>query len=150
MFFLRMLWMVLLGSVSAVVWASHEQIIEKRQQAFKAMIRSFEPMGMMVRGSMPFKPELFQKHAANLLKNDAANLRYFPQNSHSDKSRAKPEIWQNLDAYKQEEAQFNQRVQALHAAAQTGDLKQIRPVFGQVAQSCKSCHDAFRLKKLPR
>lgn len=145
-------WMVLalLCSVSTSVWANHEETIKKRQQAFKAMIRSFEPMGMMVRGSMPFKPELFQKHAADLLKNEAANLKYFPPNSHSDQSRAKPEIWQNLDAYKKEEAQFKQRVVALNTAAQTGDLKQIRAPFGSVAQSCKSCHDAFRLKKLPR
>lgn len=32
----------------------------------------------------------------------------------------------------------------LNAAAKTGNLDQIKAAFGNVAGSCKACHDSFR------
>ncbi|GGY19341.1 c-type cytochrome [Paludibacterium paludis] len=116
----------------------------ERQQSFKKLLRSFEPMGLMVREREPYKKDEFIKHADALKKMAAEPFTLFAPNSIDAKSRSKPEIWTQPAKFAAEKDKFLKAVDELDATAKTGDLAQIKKSFGGVAQTCKSCHDAFR------
>ncbi|RBH36986.1 cytochrome c, partial [Pseudomonas sp. MWU13-2860] len=69
---------------------------------------------------------------------------HFPTNNISGKSRAKPEIWSQPAKFQADKDAFLKAVSELNLAAHRGDLAVIKKNYGAVAQSCKSCHDAFR------
>lgn len=60
------------------------------------------------------------------------------------KTRAKAEIWQQPEKFLEAQKMFSDRAPALVAAANAKDIEKVRAQFGQVGQSCKNCHDAFR------
>lgn len=117
---------------------------EARQQAFKKILRSFEPMGLMVRGREPYNKDMFIQHADTLKQIANEPFSLFVPNSIDAKSRAKPEIWSEPTAFKNEQEKFLSAVNQLDTAAHTANWTTIKKSFGDVAQSCKSCHDKFR------
>lgn len=117
---------------------------EIRQQAFKKVLRAFEPMGLVVRGRTPYEKAAFIKQADTLKTLAAQPFTLFADKKIDDKSRAKPEIWSQPAKFQAAKDTFLNNVNQLDAAAQKGDLGEIKQAYGQVAQSCKACHDSFR------
>lgn len=62
------------------------------------------------------------------------------------KTRLKPEYFQKPDEAKKLQDAFAQETAELAKVARTGDIDAIKAQFGKASQTCKSCHDAFRLK----
>ena len=62
------------------------------------------------------------------------------------KSRLKPEFFDKKDAAKEQAQAFNKEANELAKVAATGDVGAIKTQFGKVAETCKSCHDSFRIK----
>ncbi|NDV12581.1 c-type cytochrome [Crenobacter caeni] len=116
---------------------------EARVKDFKAILRSFEPMGVVVRDRAPYRKDEFARLAASLKAAAPAPFARFAAGSQAN-SRAKAEIWSQPARFDAEKKQFIVAVDALNKAAQAGDLAAIRASYGQVGQSCKSCHDVFR------
>ncbi|MGL6071327.1 c-type cytochrome, partial [Craterilacuibacter sp.] len=116
---------------------------ETRVKDFKTILRSFEPMGVVIRGRDPYRKDAFIKQADALKLAANAPFAHFPAGS-SANSRAKANIWSEPARFNSEKNQFISRVNGLSSAAQAGDIAAIRQAYGQIAQSCKSCHDAFR------
>ena len=58
------------------------------------------------------------------------------------------EIWQRPADFDNERDLFYRRVDVLAQAAARPDASPatLKPDFGRVAESCKSCHDRFRLE----
>jgi cytochrome c556 len=74
----------------------------------------------------------------------------FPESSLSDKSRAKPEIWQRWSEFEASAKNLAIWSERLRDAARARDERVVTDImkdFGRVA--CAACHDAFR-KPLPR
>ena len=111
-------------------------------QAFKALLRDFEPMGVMLRERDSFRKDSFATHAEALKQIADAPFQHFPAGSAG--GRAKPEIWSQPQRFADERARFLQAVDQLASSARGDDTAAIRRNYGAVAQSCKSCHDAFR------
>jgi cytochrome c556 len=120
----------------------------ERQQAFKKMMLSFEPMGMMMRGSTPYNKNAFIKQADALKLTAAQPFTLFAANSIDSHSRAKPEIWSQPAKFKSDQDNFLKAVNDLNGAAHSGDLNSIKKHYDVVAQSCKTCHDSFRGPKV--
>lgn len=116
---------------------------EARVKDFKVILRSFEPMGVVVRDRAPYRKDDFARLAANLKAAAPVPFTRFAAGSQAG-SRAKAEIWSQPAKFGAEKKQFLDAVGRLDAAAQAGDLAAIRASYSQVGQSCKSCHDAFR------
>lgn len=116
---------------------------EDRQKSFKKALIHFEPIGVMLRDG-PFRKDQFIQHADALKAVAAAPFALFQPNTIDDVSRAKPEIWTQPAKWKAEQDKFLQAVNALQAGARTDDVATIRNKYNAIAQSCKSCHDAFR------
>lgn len=117
--------------------------VATRQQAFKVMLRHFEPMGVSLREGT-FIAKDFEKQA-----NAFAELRdtpwaYFGPDTQYPPTKAKPAVWEEPAKFEQAVSTFKTRVDALTKAAASQDEKQIKTAYDAVHESCKSCHKNFR------
>ena len=136
--------LILIACIATTLPAvSHAGPGEDRQKAFKQILRSFEPMGVMLRNSS-YRKEVFSKHADALKAAAPTPFMLFKPNTIDDVSRSKPEIWTQPAKWKTETDKFTLAVNTLQGSAKGDDLAAIRRDYGAVAASCKSCHDAFR------
>jgi len=60
---------------------------------------------------------------------------------------ARGDIWTDRKGFEKVTMEFKAAVRQLDEATQAGDLDAFRVAFGKVGQSCKACHDDFRVKK---
>ncbi|AXT45663.1 MULTISPECIES: c-type cytochrome [Chromobacterium] len=139
----KLLTVLLLGAIAAPL-ALADTPAETRTKSFKKVLLAFEPMGTVVRGRDPYQKDAFIRQADALSLIAAEPFNHFPANSISGKSRAKPEIWSQPAKFQADKDAFLKAVADLRQAARGGDLAAIKKNYGAVAQSCKSCHDAFR------
>ena len=63
----------------------------------------------------------------------------------SQTTRVKPEMFDNLDDVGNSSAPLSQATAQLVAAANADDQGAIRTAFAAVGQSCKACHDKYRM-----
>lgn len=134
---------LLLATLALLATTSQAGPGEDRQKAFKQVLRSFEPMGVMLRGS-GYRKDVFIKHADALKAVAAAPFSQFKPGTIDDVSRAKPAIWSEPAKWKAEQDKFLLAVDQLQKTARGDDLAAIRRDYGAVAASCKACHDSFR------
>jgi cytochrome c556 len=60
------------------------------------------------------------------------------------KTGAKPEIWQNRKDFAAKLAAFQKSAAAFNAIAAGNDVGAIKAGFGNLAGTCKACHDKYR------
>jgi cytochrome c556 len=60
------------------------------------------------------------------------------------KTRVKPELFQNMQEVGRIATEFNAATTKLASAAATGDKAAVQAAFGEVGKNCKACHDKFR------
>ena len=76
----------------------------------------------------------------------AKMLDYFPVGSDKKPSEASPKIWLDFEGFT-EAAQLNWKATiSLAKAARIGDRDSVVTAFKETAESCKSCHQTYRLK----
>jgi cytochrome c556 len=120
------------------------QPVTKRRALLHETMRTFEPMGIVIRGKNPYVAADFTALADKLQTLSTQPWVYFPPGSTYAPSRAKPEVWQHAAQFKQAQDTYIQAVSNLAAAAKTGNVDLIRPVYMRVSDSCAACHKAFR------
>lgn len=64
----------------------------------------------------------------------------------SQKTRVKPEFFQQPEEVGKVARAFNAEANKLAEVAAGGDLNAIKAQFGKTGETCKSCHDKFRVK----
>lgn len=104
------------------------------------------PLGAMVQDKMPYDAEVAAAAAANLAALASISQdRYWVEGTDStvEGSRAKAEIWTDMDGYMAENAKLLAAANGLAAVAGDG-LDAMKAAFGPVGQSCGSCHEAYR------
>lgn len=118
--------------------------VEQREQLMEGFKKQMGAMAKMVKGEAPFDAAAFQQ-AADALDADAGKpWEHYTPESAKEESDAKPEIWSKPDEFKKEIDKFTTAAAALKVAAASGKLDDVKKPFGEVGQSCKSCHDSFR------
>lgn len=60
-------------------------------------------------------------------------------------TRVKPEMFQNFDDVAKISGEMTQATAQLVVAARADDQRAIRTAFAAVGQSCKACHDQYRM-----
>jgi len=119
------------------------QPVKTRQEAFKALLRAYEPMTKMVKEDR-YDPENFAAMAAVLMAQRDVPWSHFGPDTNYPPSKAKPKVWQEAAAFEQAKNDFLDATDALNSAAQARDKTKIGDVYGRVYKTCKSCHDNFR------
>lgn len=119
------------------------QPVKTRQEAFKALLRAYEPMTKMVKEDR-YDPDAFAAMAAELMVRKDAPWSHFGPDTNYPPSKAKPEVWQKAAEFEQAKKDFLAATEALNAAAQSRDRTRVEDLYGRVYKTCKSCHDSFR------
>lgn len=124
-----------------------EPLQSYRQSYFALLAANFGPLGAMAQGDMPWNDEMVQLFAADLQSVSSLNLmRGFAEGSERGTTRAKPEIWENLNDFEAKLQDMRDAVDGLSAVAASGDREQIAQQIGTVGQACKACHDDYKSK----
>jgi cytochrome c556 len=62
-------------------------------------------------------------------------------------TRLKPEFFSKPEEAKKIATDFNREANEFAKVAETGDINEIKSKFGKLSESCKSCHDNFRIRE---
>lgn len=121
------------------------QPVKQRQEAFKSILRSFEPMGVMLRDNK-YQADKFASLAGELVAKRDAPWSHFGPDTNYPPTKAKAAVWSEGETFERERLAFVAATDVLFAAAQTRDQAQAKAAYEKVYGSCKSCHDRFKEK----
>ena len=136
-----------LSAPVAAQFAKAEDAIKYRQSALFVMGQHFGRLGAMANGKAPFDARLALENADVV----AAMARlpwagFGPGTDKGAPTKSKPTIWSEQAKFKEHADKLEAESIKLAAAAKTGSLDNLKAAFGPAAQTCKSCHDAYRSK----
>ena len=143
--FLRIGFLCLLSLViSSQVFAQEEEIQKRRL----LMESNSDAATKAIKQAVAAKdyPNIELK-AKEIMGNMDRLLDLFPKGSISEKSRAKPEIWERWDEFSKEPDKVRKAAQELADAAKAQDEEKIKDSFKALGQGCASCHKSFRAEK---
>lgn len=119
--------------------------VKARQDMMKNYGDAMKIMGGMAKEPDTFDLPVFQEQAA-FLATDAKNPWAHFENDEAT-GNAKPEVWANNEDFIAETENFQQVTAELNQTAQASTtLDEIKPAFGAVGESCKSCHTEFQVE----
>ncbi len=139
---------LLLAAASAPTWVQADAVedaIEYRQGLMDIFSWNLTRMGSMVKGETPFDAAAFKGYAADLAAASALNfMAGFPDDSVSDESEAKDEIWLNKADFDAKHQAFKEATAKLATVAAAGEEGATREQFKEAAGACKACHKEFK------
>lgn len=134
----------MLGACSGEVEDSRPgQPVKSRQVAFKDIIRSFEPMGVMLR-SNTFNADKFLALAGEVVAKRDAPWTHFGPDTNYPPTKATAEVWQQPEKFEQARLAFIAATDTLLTAAQTKDRKQLEAPYKAAYETCQDCHKTFK------
>jgi len=119
------------------------QPVKHRQQAFKDIIKSFEPMGVMLRKGQ-YDAERFEKFTAELVAKRDQPWSHFGPDTHYPPTKATGEVWKQPEAFEKEKQTFIATTDKLQEAVRSRDKATVEKAYEAVHESCKSCHKQFK------
>lgn len=136
-----------LAPVATAHMDEKEPMQSYRQSYFALVGANFGPIGAMVQGDMPWNDQQMATFARELDSVLSLNLmRGFAQGSEQGTTRAKPEIWENLDDFEAKLGDLREAVDGLLTTVDSGDRGKIAQQVGAVGEACKACHDDYKSK----
>jgi len=129
---------------AAAQFAKPEDAIKYRRSAMFMEVTHFGRIFAMANGRVPFDAKVVAENAEILAAVSKWQFVGFVDGSDKGDTKAKPEIWTEMDKFREKANKSQEDVVRLNAAAKTGNLDAIKTAAGAVGQSCKSCHDAYR------
>jgi len=117
--------------------------VAHRQEAFKAILRAFEPMGVQLRDD-GYEPERFLRHAQELDRIKDAPWSYFGADTQYPPSRSLDRLWQEREGFDALAQDFLRATVTLKAAAEGRDETKVRAAWTEVEKTCRDCHKGYR------
>lgn len=121
------------------------QPVKTRQQAFKDIIRSFEPMGVMLRGNT-YDADKFLALANEVVAKRDAPWRHFGPDTYYPPTKATAEVWQQPEKFEQARLAFFAATDTLLEVARTKDRKQLEAPYKAAYETCQDCHKTFKTR----
>ena len=119
------------------------QPIKHRQEAFKEILRQFEPFGEIAKQRAPDLDQAKAQASALMAVRDVP-WDYFTDDSNQPPTKALPALWQNRDDFDAKHEDFIKATDALMSAAEEERVEDLKRAIGDVEQSCKACHKPYR------
>ncbi|MDR1424136.1 MAG: cytochrome c [Azoarcus sp.] len=116
------------------------QPVKHRKEAFRALLRATEPIGMMLNKEQYSAERLAALNEA-LAKTREEPWNYYGSDTNYPPSKSRPEVWSQPEKFEAERQRFIAATDALLAA---GSAEAARAAYDETRASCKSCHDGFR------
>ncbi len=150
----KLLFALLLSTTSLAAFAGQA---EDQQVKFRQSAYSFAAWNCAkIKKQVVEQPDTYNKEqviaAANAVAavaNSGLGALYGPGTDQATgwkKSRLKPEFFDKQEEAKKVALAFVKESNELARVAATGDVAAIKAQFGKVGETCKSCHDGFRIK----
>jgi len=140
--------LVTLLAVPSLAHIERSEPIQSLRQSYFALVgMTFGPMADMVKGKIDWDDATFQRWASDLAAVSTFQVeRGFAPGSEQGKTRAKPDIWLDMDDFSMKLANFRREAAALAEVAQSGDRGAIAAQLGKTGGTCKACHDEYKSK----
>ncbi len=136
------------GISAAFAHSGATGIVKERMDSMKDTGKQMKTIGEMVKGKTPYEREKAATAARTISLNAAKIPELFPEGSTSHPSEALPAIWQEWGSFEELAGRMGQSADALFKAANTASSgSELGSAFRQLAGTCKSCHEKFRLEK---
>lgn len=130
---------------AAAQFAKPEDAIKYRQSGMALMGAHLGRLGAMASGKVPFDAKLAAENAEVVAFVSKLPFAGFVEGTDKGgNTKAKPEIWAQMDKFRANATKMQEEVAKLNTAAKGGSLDQIKAAFGEAAKTCKGCHDDFR------
>ncbi|MDB5886623.1 MAG: cytochrome c [Polaromonas sp.] len=139
--------LIVFAAPASAQFAKPEDAIKYRQSALSVMGTHFGRIGAMANGKVPFDAKAASDNAEIVA--EMAKLPWVAFGPGTDKggnTKAKPEIWTEQVKFKEGSDKLVAESAKLAAAAKTGNLDALKTAFTATADTCKTCHDAYRNK----
>ena len=130
---------------AAAQFAKPEDAIKYREAVMTVQSFHLGRLFAMAQGKMPFDAKVAAADADVLAEVTKLAWPAFLPGTDKGKTRAKPDIWTEQAKFKEAADKMQAEVAKLDAAAKTGNLDSIKAAVGPVGQSCKACHDNYRM-----
>lgn len=133
--------------VSGNLQAADDDPILHRQHLMEETRDAVKPIGGMLRGKAPFDAATVAASLDVLERVAGEYGNYFPPGSETGhETEARPEIWTDRAGFDARLTDFADAVAAAKAAnPQT--LEALGPVANGIFDSCKGCHEGYRIEK---
>jgi cytochrome c556 len=133
-------------SGSALADSKSEEAIKYRKGVYAVMGWNFRPMAQMVKGERPYEAAAFARDAEIVAYMSKLPLEGFTPGTETGDTKAKPEIWLDMDDFKAKMEKMQGEATKLADLAKGGDFDAIKAQFGETGKACKACHDKYRNK----
>jgi len=124
-------------------------VVKERMDAMSAIGDNMKSIGQMLKGATAYDPALIAKAADDIAGHGGNALtKLFPEDSLQSPTEASPAIWRDWREFSGYAGSLQSSAAALKTVAQDGaDKNAVAGAFAKLAGTCKSCHEAFRIKK---
>ena len=123
-----------------------EDAIKFRRGVMAVIGWHFGPMAAMAKGDRPYDAPAFARHAEIVAFMSKLPLEGFVPGSDTGETKAKPEIWLDMDDFKAKLEKMQAEVAKLAEVAKAADLNTSKAQLGETGKACKACHDKYRNK----
>ena len=123
--------------------------VAHRQAAFRAMLKSFEPMGIQLR-EKTYRAETFRQHAEKLAELKDAPWGHFGADTQYPPSKSEDRLWREPERFAAERDAFIRAVEALRLAAQDAPeeaeqaVERLKAAYAPVEAGCRDCHKRYK------
>ena len=129
---------------AAAQFAKPEDAIKYRKAGMTVMAAHFGRVAGMAQGKIPFDAKVAAQNAEVAAFMSALPFAGFGPGTDKGETRAKPEIWAEMDKFNAGAKKMQDEMAKLNVAAKSGSLDAIKAAAGEVGKTCKGCHDDYR------
>ena len=118
-----------------------------RHERYEELGDAMKAISREMKGGSP-DIAVIRRHADHIARFSQEAPSMFPRGTGPEtgnRTRAKAEIWSDADTFRQRMTAFQTEAARFNQAAQSGDLAAVRAAMPGLADSCKNCHDRFRV-----
>ena len=123
-----------------------DRAIKYRQGIMQAQGWQMGTLSRMAKGEIPYNKDQAVRAASFV--NELVKMPWegFVPVSDSGNTKAKPDIWKDKAKFDKYAQEVQAETPKLVAAANSGDIAQLRTAVGAVGKACNNCHDDFQSK----
>lgn len=143
---LRVLFLTIAVALASIAVADDDDPRHQRHELMEGVGKAAKPIGKMLKGELDYDAAVVMAslqtwHDAAMKVGDL-----FPVGSETGMdTEAAPAIWEDRAGFDEALADFRAAVEAA-IAANPATLDDAKPTVGPVFQTCKGCHDTYRIE----
>lgn len=129
---------------AAAQFAKPEDAIKYRKSGMFVMATHFGRVAAMANGRIPFDAKVAAENADIAAALSKVVYAGFAEGTDKGDTKAKPEIWTEMDKFRAAASKMQDEMAKLNLAAKSGNLDAMKAAAGETGKACKACHDTYR------